>query len=65
MKEHPDALKAIGLTPQQAAGVTNYVNGKRSAADIRDCLVGETGLDVSLDSVVRYLDLLKSVGWIK
>ena len=64
LKEHPDALKAIGLTPQQAASVANYVNGKRTAQAIRDCLVGESGNDVPLDAVVRYLELLKSVGWI-
>ena len=65
LKEHPDAIKATGLTPQQATSVANYVNGRRSAPEIRDCLVGESGLDVPLDAVVRYLDLLKSVGWIK
>ncbi len=64
LKEHPDALKTLGLTPQQAASILNYVNGRRSIQKIRDAVVGETGRDVSIDAVRGYLELLKAVGWV-
>jgi hypothetical protein len=64
MKEHPDALKALGLTPQQATSILNYVNGRRSIQKIRDTVVGEAGRDVTIDAVRGYLELLKTVGWV-
>jgi hypothetical protein len=64
LKEHPDALKTLGLTPQQATSILNYVNGKRSIQKIRDTVVGETGRDVTIDAVRGYLELLKTVGWV-
>ncbi len=64
LKANPDALKKLDLTPQLATSVLNYVNGRRSVLRIRNCVVGETGRDVSLGSVAGYLEILKSVGWI-
>jgi len=64
MKEHPDALKTLGLTPQQATSILNYVNGKRSVLKIRNTVIGETGRDLSLDGVAGYLEMLKTVGWV-
>jgi aminopeptidase YwaD len=64
LKEHPDALKTLGLTPQQATSILNYVNGKRSVRQIRDTVVGESGKDVSVEAVTAYLELMKAVGWL-
>jgi hypothetical protein len=64
MKEHPDAIKTLGLTPQQATSILNYVNGRRSIQKIRDTVVGESGRDVSIEAVRGYLELLKTVGWV-
>jgi hypothetical protein len=64
MKEHPEALKTLGLTPQQATSILSYVNGRRSVQKIRDTVVGETGRDVTVDAVRGYLELLKTVGWV-
>ncbi len=64
LKANPDAVKKTGLAPNLAARLLNYVNGKRSVLRIRNCVIGETGQDVTLESVVAYLDLLKNVGWI-
>ncbi len=65
LKEHSDVLKAMGLTTQQAGTMLNYVNGKRSIIDIRNAVVGELNLDISLESVAAYMDLLKTVQWIQ
>jgi hypothetical protein len=64
MKEHPDALKTLGLTPQQATSLLNYVNSKRSIVKIRNAVIGETGRELTLDAVAGYLEMLKAVGWI-
>jgi hypothetical protein len=64
LKANPDGLKKLGLTPQLAGTLLNYVNGRRSVLRIRNCVIGETGRDVTLDAVAGYLDILKSVGWI-
>jgi hypothetical protein len=64
LKEHPDALKSLGLTPQQGAMILNYVNGRRSIVQIRNAVVGETGRDLPLTAVVGYFDVLRNVGWI-
>ena len=65
LKEHPDALKALKLTPSVANSILNYVNGRRDAATIRNYVWAETGQDVALESVVGYLELLARVGWLK
>jgi aminopeptidase YwaD len=64
MKEHPETLKTLGLTPLQATTILQYVNGKRSIAVIRNSVVAETGQEVTLAAVAGYLDLLKTVKWI-
>jgi hypothetical protein len=64
LKEHPEALKALGLTPQQANTILNYVNGKRSVSEIRNAASGELNEDLPIESVAAYLDLLKTVQWI-
>ncbi|MBP1635227.1 MAG: hypothetical protein H6Q10_1801 [Acidobacteria bacterium] len=65
LKEHPDALKALGVTPAIANTVLNFVNGRRSVAEIRRWVVLETGQDVALPSVAGCLDLLREAGWIE
>lgn len=64
MKEHPEALKSLGLTAQQAGAMLNYVNGKRSITEIRNAVVGELNQDVPLDGVAAYMELLKTVQWV-
>jgi hypothetical protein len=65
LKEHPDALKSLALTPSLGNTILNFVNAQRSVAEIRRWVVFETGQDVSLQSVAGYLDILRTVGWIK
>jgi aminopeptidase YwaD len=65
MKQNPDWFKELGLTPQHAVVVLNYVNGKRSVTDIWKRVTAETGADVPLDGVARHIDLLREVGWLE
>lgn len=63
LKENPEALKKMGLTPALANTVLNYVNGRRSAATIRDAVAAETGQEVTIENVLGFLEVLKKVGW--
>ena len=65
VKENPDALKALGMTPPAANMVQNYINGRRTAAEIRGAVSAELGQDVTLETVAGYLGILKTVGWIE
>lgn len=64
MKEHPDALEKLGVTPAQATSILNYVNGRRSVADIRNAVAAESGQEVTLEAVAGYLEVLEAVKWI-
>ncbi|MFB3852770.1 MAG: M28 family peptidase [Vicinamibacterales bacterium] len=64
MKEHPEALKTLGVTPTQAATIANYVNGRRTVADIRNAVAAETDRELTNEAVAGYLDILKTVNWV-
>ena len=64
MKENPDAVKKLGLTPAQASQVLNFVNGRRSILKIRHAVSAVTGQDAPLQGVADYLALLKGFNWI-
>jgi len=65
IKEHPEALKTTGLNAQQAAAVLNYVNGRRSVSEIRAAANGELNEEIRLESVMAYLELLRTVQWVE
>lgn len=64
LKEHPNALKSLNLTSRQQTTILNYVNGKRSIAEIRDCVAGDLDENLPLKSVAGYLQLLETAGWL-
>jgi hypothetical protein len=64
MQEHPDAMKSLELSRRQADTILNYVNGKRSIAEIATCVAADLDEEVPLQGMVGYLELLRSVGWL-
>jgi Holliday junction resolvasome RuvABC DNA-binding subunit len=64
MEENKEALKDLGLTPQQARTILNFVNGKRSVTEIRNSVAAEMDQDVPIEGVAGYLELLKTFEWI-
>jgi len=62
LKDHPEALKTLGITPAQAATILNYINGSRSVAQIAACIAGQLDEAVPLPGVLGYVELLTSVG---
>jgi hypothetical protein len=64
LKEHPDALKAVGLNSGQISAVLNFVNGRNSITEIRDDASAELDVDLPLQAVAAYLELLAAVGYI-
>lgn len=64
MKERPDAWKELGLTAPQAQTVLNFVDGRRSVAEIRDDAAAEMDEEIGLAAVSAWLALLKDFGWV-
>lgn len=64
LKEHQDALKAVGLNSGQISAVLNFVNGRNSITEIRDDASAELDVDLPLQAVAAYLELLAAVGYI-
>lgn len=64
VKDNPEALKKMGLTPALGNTILNYVNGRRSVEAIRNAVAAETGQEVTLENVQAYLELLKTLKWL-
>jgi Zn-dependent M28 family amino/carboxypeptidase len=64
MEKNPDALKDLKLLSAQRRMILNYINGKRSILEIRRWVMAETGRDLELDKLVRYIEFMKTIGWV-
>ncbi len=64
MEKNPDALKDLKMNSTQRRMILNYINGKRSIPEIRKWVMAETEKDLELSNMVRYLGIMKSIGWI-
>ena len=64
VKAHPEVLKGLALSRQQSTAILNYVNGRRSVAEICDSVAADLDENVRRESVVGYLELLRSVEWL-
>jgi len=64
LDKNPDALKVANFDMGQRRFVLNYINGQRSIVKIRNSVAAETGRDVDLNTLVKFLEFLKAVGWI-
>ena len=62
LRTHAEAMKALGHHPRPGNPALNYVNGRRSIAEIAACVAGELDEPVSLRAVAGYLELLSSLG---
>lgn len=64
VEENPDAIKALGLEARQRRAIQNYLNGKHSITDIRNWVSAETGKPLEFEPLLKYLEILKAIGWI-
>jgi hypothetical protein len=64
IKEHPLAIKKIGLGRTQQRAILNYINGERSISKIKKSVAAETGRDLSFKKLIEYLKTLEAIGWI-
>jgi hypothetical protein len=65
VKEHPDAVKGLKLSPPQRRVVLNYLDGRRTLTAIRRAVEAETGTEVVFKDLAAYVDFLRAVGWIR
>ena len=64
LREHPDFLKDLQLNRSQTGAILNFINGKRSITTIRNWVTAETDREISFETLVGYLDVLKSLNWV-
>jgi len=65
LKENPDALKKLKISQPQRRSILNFINGQRSITKIRNCVMAETGKDLPFDTLLGYLNFLKTLNWIE
>jgi len=65
IEENPDVLKNLKISQPQQRSIQNFINGKRSIAKIRNCVIADTGKDLSFDKLIGYLNFLKTLSWIE
>jgi hypothetical protein len=64
-QENPGVLNEVGLSNGQTQQILNYVNGRRSVFTIRNRVAAQTGEGITVDQVIRYLEILEEIGWIE
>ncbi len=64
IKQNPDALTQLGLNAAQRRAIPNYINGRRSITEIRRRVAAETGRPLTIEALVKYLEILKAVNLI-
>jgi hypothetical protein len=62
---HPDAVKGLKLTPPQRRAALNYIDGRRTLAEIRRSIEAESGTEIALKDLAAYADFLRAVGWLR
>jgi aminopeptidase YwaD len=59
-----ERIQALGLDRSEEREIPNWIDGRRSIAEIRDRVAARTGRATSLEGVAGYLAILKDVGWV-
>jgi hypothetical protein len=65
IKDHPDAAKELKLTGAHRRSVLNFIDGRRTLAVIRRWAEAETGTEIEMKDLTRYIAFLKAVGWLR
>lgn len=64
MEARGDELQGLGLSTNQMARILDFVDGRRSLAEIVVRVRAATGEPLTLVQASRYLEILREVGWI-
>jgi aminopeptidase YwaD len=64
-KENSDVMKKLKLNRYQQRSIQNFINGKRSVTEIRNAVLADTGIELSFERLVGYLDMLKELNWVE
>lgn len=64
MEDNPDFIKMLKVDRSQQRSILNYINGRRSVIKIRSCVIAESGRELDFEGFLKYLDFLKTIGWI-
>ena len=65
IKDHPEAAKELKLTAAARRSVLNFIDGRRTLAVIRRWAEAETGAEIEMKELARYIAFLKAAGWLR
>jgi Peptidase family M28 len=64
VEAHPEAVKALKLTPAQRRAVLDFIDGRRPATLVRRGAEIETATEIAFPDLMAFLAFLDEVGWI-
>jgi hypothetical protein len=64
IKKKRDVIKKLKMNRLQQQSIQNFINGERSVTEIRDAVLAEISLDLPLERLTGYLEMLKELNWI-
>lgn len=64
MKKNSDKMKKLRLNRYLQRSIQNFINGKRSVTEIRNDVIAETGVNLSFERLMGYLEILKELNWV-
>jgi len=62
---HPAAVKGLKPNMSQRRAVLNYIDGRRTLAEIRRFVEAETGTEIAFGDLSAYIDFLRAVDWLR
>ena len=65
VEAHPDAVKGLKLAPPQRRVVLNWIDGRRTLAEIRVFAEAETGAEIAFQDLADFAAFLRAVGWLR
>ncbi|MFC1564963.1 M28 family peptidase [candidate division KSB1 bacterium] len=64
-RNNPDVLRQLDISRGHSRSILNFINGKNTITDIRNFASAETGIEIELEKVAKYIDILKEIGWVE
>ncbi|MFC1493362.1 M28 family peptidase [candidate division KSB1 bacterium] len=64
LNENPDVFRELGIGRAHSRSILNFINGKNSITEIRNHVSAETGEEIQLENVARYIEILKEMQWV-
>ncbi len=65
LKDNPEAINKLDIGRAHTRSILNFINGKNSITEIRNHVSAETGIEIQLEKVASYIEILKAIQWVE